>query len=74
MLAHSVRSGIVETYHDGAIVAVAPDGRELLSVGDVDREFWLRSAIKPFQTTVSLEAGADLNREQIALASGSHGG
>lgn len=74
MLAHSVRSGIVETYHDGAIVAVASDGRELLSVGDVDREFWLRSAIKPFQTTVSLEAGADLNREQIALAAGSHGG
>lgn len=74
MLAKSVRSGVVETYHDGSVVALAPDGKTLLTVGDADRPFFLRSAIKPFQATVSLESGAALDREQTALAAGSHGG
>lgn len=74
MLARSVRSGVVETYHDGAIMALAPDGTEQLAIGDVDRVFLLRSAIKPFQALISLEAGVDLDREQLALAAASHGG
>ena len=74
MLARAVRSGLVESYHDGAIAVLDLDGSMLLEVGDIDRPFFLRSAIKPFQATISLEAGADLNREQTALACASHGG
>ncbi len=74
MLARAVRSGLAESYHDGAIAVIDADGSILLEVGDIDRPFFLRSAIKPFQATISLEAGADLNREQTALAAASHGG
>jgi len=74
MLARAVRSGLPESYHDGAIAVVDPNDVPLLEVGDIDRPFFFRSAIKPFQATISLEAGADLNREQIALAAASHGG
>jgi L-asparaginase II len=74
MLARAIRSGLPESYHDGAIAVVDPDGSILLEVGDIDRRFFFRSAIKPFQATISLEAGPDLNREQIAVAASSHGG
>ncbi|MGI9648541.1 MAG: asparaginase [Acidimicrobiia bacterium] len=74
MLARAVRSGLTESYHDGAIAVIDPNGALLLEVGDIDRPFFFRSAIKPFQATISLEAGADLNREQTALAAASHGG
>jgi L-asparaginase II len=74
VLARAVRSGLTESYHDGAIAVLAADGSLLFEVGDIDRPFFFRSAIKPFQATISLEAGADLNREQTALAAASHGG
>ncbi|MDH3539370.1 MAG: asparaginase [Acidimicrobiia bacterium] len=74
MLARAVRSGLTESYHDGAIAVVAADGSIVFQAGDIDRPFFFRSAIKPFQATISLEAGADLNREQTALAAASHGG
>ena len=74
MLARAVRSGLAESYHDGAVAVLSPDGRVLLEHGDVDRVFYYRSAIKPFQATVSLEAGARLNRDQLAVACSSHGG
>jgi len=74
VLARAVRSGLAESYHDGAIAVFDDAGAVLLEVGDVDRPFFFRSAIKPFQATISLEAGADLNREQTALAAASHGG
>ena len=74
MLARAVRSGVAESYHDGAIAAISPSGELLLEIGDIDQPFFYRSAIKPFQATVVLEAGVDLNREQTALATSSHGG
>ncbi len=74
MLARAIRSGVVESYHDGAVAAVAPSGELLLEFGKIDQPFFYRSAIKPFQVTVVLEAGVVLNREQTALASSSHGG
>ena len=74
MLARAVRSGLTESYHDGAIAVFDDTGSLLLEVGDIDRPYFFRSAIKPFQATISLEAGADLNREQTALAAASHGG
>lgn len=74
MLARAVRSGLTESYHDGAIAVFGVDGESRFAQGDIDRPFFLRSAIKPFQALISLEAGADLNREQTAVASSSHGG
>lgn len=74
MLARSVRSGLTESYHDGAVLVLDLRGDDLLVNGDVDRPFFLRSAIKPFQAQVVLEAGAGLNDEQLAVACSSHGG
>ncbi|MDH3607118.1 MAG: asparaginase [Acidimicrobiia bacterium] len=74
MLARAVRSGLTESYHDGAISVLGRDDSVLFELGDVERPFFLRSAIKPFQATVSLETGLRLTEEQTALACSSHGG
>jgi len=44
------------------------------SSGDVDRPFYIRSSAKPFQATVSQEAGADLTPLEMAVACASHRG
>ncbi|NIA26046.1 MAG: asparaginase [Gammaproteobacteria bacterium] len=64
----------MESTHAGAIAAVTPEGTLVASSGDVDRIFFLRSAAKPFQATVSQELGADLVPEQMAVACASHRG
>ncbi len=74
MLARAVRSGLAESYHDGAVAAIDLNGTSLFEHGDIDRPFFLRSSIKPFQATVGLEAGAPFNRDQVAVACSSHGG
>lgn len=74
MLARVVRNGVVEAVHDGAVGAVDVDGRLVASTGDLARTFFLRSAAKPFQATVSQESGAGLAPQQLALACASHGG
>lgn len=74
MLAASVRSGLVETTHEGAVAVVSADGVVLASFGDIDRPFFLRSSAKPFQAAVSQEAGATLDVLELAMASASHRG
>lgn len=74
MLARVVRNGLIEAEHDGAVCAVGLDGRVVASAGDLDRPFFLRSAAKPFQATVSQESGANLSLQHMALACASHGG
>ena len=72
------RGEIVESLHRGAIAAVAPDGRLVASVGDVERVCFLRSAAKPHQALpLVASGGADrlgVTDEEIALMAGSHGG
>jgi L-asparaginase II len=70
----TVRSGEIEATHDVSIIAVDEAGREIRSWGDREVEFFYRSAIKPFQATASLESGAKLAPEQLAVACASHGG
>jgi len=70
----TIRSGEIESTHDVSVVLINADGTVLDSSGRADISFYYRSAIKPFQATVSLEAGADLSEEQIAIACSSHGG
>jgi L-asparaginase II len=74
MLAEQVRSGLVETLHDGAIAIVDATGELLAWAGDIERPFFFRSAAKPFQATISQAAGAGLVPEELALACASHDG
>lgn len=75
MIVGSVRSGLVEGQHPVTAVAVDAGGRVVATLGgDLDREFFYRSSIKPFQAAVSQRAGADLGPEQLAIAASSHGG
>ncbi len=70
----TIRSAEIESIHDVSVVLVDGEGRIVMSSGDPEFPFFYRSAIKPFQATISLEAGADLSQEQIAIACSSHGG
>jgi L-asparaginase II len=74
VLAEQVRSGLVETIHDGAIAVTGPDGALIAAAGEIKRPFYFRSAAKPFQAHISNSAGADLVREKLALACASHDG
>jgi len=74
MLAASVRSGLTETLHDGAVAVCRPDGSLVASAGDIDRPFFIRSASKPFQAYVSQSNGANLSTLQLAVAASSHRG
>ena len=74
MLAARLRSGLVETFHEGAVAVCEADGRLIASHGDVDRPFFIRSSAKPFQAHVSQSEGAGLSTLELALASASHRG
>jgi L-asparaginase II len=69
-----VRSGLAETHHDVACIAVDPDGAVLFASGDVDRPLFYRSAVKPFQALAGMRVGLQLPDEHLALACASHGG
>lgn len=68
------RSGQIESTHDVSVVVVDGTGNVVESTGASDLSFYYRSAIKPFQATISQEAGAGLSAEQLAVACASHGG
>ncbi len=70
----TVRTGLTESTHDVAVCAVDSFDREVYRSGDPDRPLFYRSAVKPLQATVALEAGIDLPPEHIAVASSSHSG
>jgi L-asparaginase II len=74
LLAARIRSGLVETVHDGTVAVVSKDGDLLASSGDIDRPFFLRSAAKPFQALIAQEEGAALDVEELAMAASSHDG
>jgi L-asparaginase II len=74
VLAEQVRSGLVETIHDGAIAITDSNGNLVASSGDIRRPFYFRSAAKPLQAYVSNRAGANLSRERLAIACASHDG
>ncbi|HEX5630049.1 MAG TPA: asparaginase, partial [Acidimicrobiia bacterium] len=75
MIVGAVRSGLVETVHPVAVAVVDRSGSVLTTSGDAaDREYFLRSAIKPVQAAVSQRLGAGLGIEQLAVAAASHQG
>jgi len=65
----------VESTHTGALLAVRADGSVALSLGDVDRPWYPRSANKPLQAVGLLDAGwQPASEQQVALACASHSG
>lgn len=74
MLAEQLRSGVVESSHDGAVAVAGADGTLIAVAGDIDRPFFIRSSAKPFQATMSQEAGADLTPLELAIVCASHRG
>src|SRR5689334_20028513 len=77
ILCQVTRSGRVESWHRGAL-AVVHAGGSWLSLGDVDREVFCRSAVKPFQALPLLERGlherSGLGDPELAVMIASHGG
>lgn len=75
MIVGEIRTGLVEARHPVTVAAVDGHGRVVATIGsDLDRQFYFRSAAKPFQARISQDRGASLAPEQLAVACASHGG
>lgn len=68
------RSGIDESIHFGALVALQSDGSTAFTVGDPMVTIFPRSATKPLQALAMVRAGLTLPVEQLALVCASHSG
>lgn len=72
------RADFVERVHRGAFAVATPEGEIVAAVGDVERLFLARSAIKLFQALPLVESGAAdaarLGPDRLALACASHQG
>jgi len=78
ILVDVTRGSLVESVHRGAIAVTDATGTSKLSLGDVDRPIYPRSALKPIQALPLVESGAadafGLGSDEIALACASHSG
>jgi L-asparaginase II len=77
-LVEVTRGNLVESRHRGSVSVIDADGSTVLSLGDVERHVFPRSAVKALQALPLIESGiADkygLTDEEIALACASHSG
>ena len=74
ILAEVVRSGFTESWHRGAVAALAADGIQVIGVGGTAVPVFPRSANKPLQAVGMLRCRLDLEGELLALAAASHSG
>jgi L-asparaginase II len=78
VLVEVTRGALTESAHRGAVAVCDAAGRLLMSLGDVERPVFPRSAVKAFQGLPLIESGAadtvGLTDEEIALAVSSHSG
>lgn len=78
VLVEVLRGPVVESVHRGAVSVVDGDGKPVLSIGDVARPVFPRSAIKAIQALPLVESGAAetymFGNREIALACASHSG
>ena len=78
VLINLTRGNLVESFHRGSICMVRGDGEPVLTLGDVERPVYPRSAIKALQALPLVESGAadaaGLNDKELALACASHSG
>jgi L-asparaginase II len=72
------RGPYLEAEHSGSALVLDASGQPALAIGDVDRAFFPRSAVKIFQTLPLLETGAasafQIGPKCLALAASSHDG
>jgi L-asparaginase II len=78
VLVEIMRGPMVESRHRGAVAVTDAHGRVAISVGDIRRPVYPRSAIKPIQALPLFETGAadafDVTDPELALACASHNG
>src|SRR5258708_38525610 len=78
VLVEVLRGGLVESRHTGALAVVDADGGRVLTLGEVERPVFPRSAIKALQALPLVETGAadqfGFGPEELALACASHSG
>ncbi len=78
VLVEVMRGARVESVHRGAAAVVDADGKPVLTIGDVERPIFPRSAVKPLQAVPLIESGAveryGFRDEELAIACGSHNG
>ena len=68
------RSGVDESVHFGALVALNPDGTTAFAMGDPHVTIFPRSATKPLQALAMVRSGLSLPPELLALVCASHNG
>ncbi|MBG6084188.1 asparaginase [Zhihengliuella flava] len=73
-LAYVDRNGFIESRHLGSAAVVSPTGDVVLELGDTTTPVFPRSSLKPFQALASMQSGAPLVGDQVALACASHVG
>lgn len=74
VMAHVLRSSMVESVHRGSLVLLHPDGSTAYTAGDTGSPIYPRSSNKPLQAAAMLRAGARLSGHWLALAAASHAG
>ena len=78
VLVEVTRGNVIESRHRGAAVVMDAQGRTVLSIGDVDRPVFPRSAVKLIQALPLIETGAadafGFGDRELALACASHSG
>lgn len=72
--AMTVRSGLAESVHHAALVALSADGSIEFSIGRPDVSVFPRSSIKPLQAFAMVQNGLDVPDELLALVCASHDG
>ncbi len=73
-IAVATRSGLEESMHHGAGLAIGSDRAVLATVGDRDLIVYPRSCLKPLQAHAMVGLGLELSDEQLAVACASHDG
>lgn len=71
-IAVATRSGLDESLHHGAGVAIGADGAVTAAIGDPDVVVYPRSCLKPMQAQALVDLGLDVPDEQLAVACASH--
>lgn len=78
VLVEDTRANVIENRHRGAISVYDGDGKAVLTIGDVQRPVFPRSAVKSIQALPLVESGAAdayaFSQADIALACASHSG
>src|SRR5882672_3187894 len=78
VLVEVTRGPLVESIHRGAVAVADAQGGLRLSLGNVERPIFPRSALKPIQAVPLIESGAAdafaVSDEELALACASHSG